>query len=134
MRTDEDRMTKEEILQFHRDEFYGALKGRNLGRLAEIYSDDYMLVRPDGQVVDKSAILADFASSDLRFEEIELWDEQVRIRGGVAVLTGASRTVTTRKGARSSSRFRLIAVYTDAGDGIKLIHFQSTTLPNEAGS
>jgi hypothetical protein len=33
--------------------FYGARKARHFERLAQLYADDYMLVRPDGSVWSK---------------------------------------------------------------------------------
>ena len=43
-------MTPEEVRRAHREDFYGALRKNDLEELSQIYSDDYMLVRPDGTV------------------------------------------------------------------------------------
>ena len=50
-------MTEAEVLRTHVDRFNGALKSRNWDELAAIYSDDYMLVRPDGSVLSKEEVL-----------------------------------------------------------------------------
>ncbi len=52
-------MTEAEVVRTHVDRFNGALKSRNWDELAAIYSDDYMLVRPDGSVLSKEEVLDD---------------------------------------------------------------------------
>ena len=39
-------MKGDEVLRIHKEVFYGALKSQNYAALEELYSDDYMLVRP----------------------------------------------------------------------------------------
>lgn len=122
-------MTEAEVLRTHVDLFNGALKSRDWDELAAIYSDDYMLVRPDGSVLSKDEVLKDLRVGGLEFKEIELADVKVRIHGDSAILTGASRTVTSRQGREAKSRFRLVAVYvTDQGKP-RLVHFQSVLVP-----
>jgi len=58
-------MTEAEVLRTHVDLFNGALKSRAWDQLAAIYSDDYMLVRPDGSVLSKEEVLKDSKSEDL---------------------------------------------------------------------
>ena len=55
-------MTEAEVLRTHVDLFNGALKSRDWDQLAAIYSDDYMLVRPDGSVLSKDEVLKDLPS------------------------------------------------------------------------
>jgi hypothetical protein len=88
-----------------------------------------MLVRPDGSVLNKEAVLHDLKLKGLTFESIELVGEDVRIYGETAIITGEGRTLACRNGEELSSRFRLIAVYTRHAEMLKLIHFQSTPLP-----
>ena len=58
-------MTEAEVLRTHVDLFNGALKSRDWDELAAIYSDDYMLVRPDGSVLSKEEVLKDLRVGDL---------------------------------------------------------------------
>ena len=122
-------MTEDEILRIHTDVFYGALKSQNYAALEELYSDDYMLVRLDGSVLNKQEVLQDLRTNGLTFHSIELCKSTVRIYGPTAVLTGESRTVVSRNGIEGRSHFRLIAVYAGEGESMKLVHFQSTPLP-----
>jgi ketosteroid isomerase-like protein len=108
--------------------FYGSLKSQDYAALEELYSDDYMLVRPDGAVLNKQEVLHDLQSNGLMFHSIDSREITVRIYGSIAVVTGDSRTVTSRKGIESRAHFRFVAVYSRVGDSIRLVHFQSTTL------
>ena len=121
-------MTAEEILSIHTDIFYRALKEQDYAALEGLYASDYMLVRPDGSVVNKQEVLQDLRSGGLRFHSIELGQTEVRVYGSSALLTAESQAVSSRRGMESRSHFRLIAVYVQEGHSIKLVHFQSTVL------
>jgi len=122
-------LTKEEVSRVHREEFYAALKNSDLEKLAEVYADDYMLVRPDGSVFSKAQILDDLKTHAMSFSSIELTNETIRIYGSVGILTGDSKSVALRDGNESKARVRLIAVYRKQDDRIELVHFQSNSLP-----
>src|SRR6202030_2385212 len=125
-------MTAEEILSIHTDTFNRALKEQDYIALEGLYAGDYMLVRPDGSVLNKQEVLQDLRSGGLRFHSIELSQTEVRMYASTAVLTAGSHAVSSRNGVESRSRFRLIAVYGQQGQSIKLVHFQSTSLPKGA--
>jgi ketosteroid isomerase-like protein len=121
-------MTAEEILSIHTNSFNRALKEQNYSALERLYADDYMLVRPDGSVLNKQEVLQDLRSGGLRFHSIELSQTEVRMHGSTAWLTAECQAVSSRSGMESSSHFRLIAVYVQQGQSIKLAYFQSTSL------
>ena len=121
-------MTKDEVLKVHSGVFYAALTSQNYAALEELYSDDYMLVRPDGSVLNKQEVLQDLRSNGLRFHSIDPGQLVARVYGSTGLVTGESRTVTSRNGVESRAHFRFIAVYLRVGDSIRLVHFQSTTL------
>ena len=121
-------MTAEEILSIHTETFNRALKEQDYAVLEGLYAGDYMLVRPDGSVLNKQEVLQDLRSGGLRFRSIELGQTEVRLYGSTAVLTAESQAVSSRDGMESRSHFRLIAVYVQQGQSIKLVHFQSTAL------
>jgi len=123
-----DQMTKDEVLKIHTDRFLGALRGQNYAALEALYSDDYILVRPDGSVLNKQEVLQELRNNGLTFHSIDLLQSLVRIYGSTALVTGESRTVTSRDGAENRAHFRFIAVYARDGEAIRLAHFQSTTL------
>jgi ketosteroid isomerase-like protein len=122
-------LTKEEVSRVHREKFYAALKNNDLDKLAEVYADDYMLVRPDGSVFSKAHILDDLRTHAMRFSSIELTNETIRIYGSVAILTGDNKTVAVRDGKESKGQARIVAVYRKQNDRIELVHFQGSPLP-----
>ena len=121
-------MTEAEVLRTHVDLFNGALKDRAWDQLAAIYSDDYLLVRPDGSVLSKEEVLTDLQVGGLEVKEIEISDVKVRIHGDTAILTATSRTTTSRQGNEVKSHIRLVAVYVANQGGPRLVHFQSVLL------
>lgn len=122
-------LTTEEVRRAHREDFYGALRKNDFEKLAQIYSDDYMLVRSDGSAFSKAQILDDLKTHSMSFNSIELASEKIRIYGSVGILTGDSKITTVRDGKESNIRFRLVAVYRKQNDRIELVHFQSSPLP-----
>ena len=121
-------MTADEILNIHTNTFNRALKEQDYIALEDLYAGDYMLVRPDGSVLNKQEVLRDLRSGGLRFHSIELGQTDVRMYGSTAVLTADSQAVSSRNGSESRSHYRLIAVYVQQGQSIKLVHFQSTSI------
>jgi ketosteroid isomerase-like protein len=121
-------ITTQEVSSAHHDDFYGALRKNDWEKLSQIYSNDYMLVRPDGSVLSKAEILDDLKTHAMRFPSIELANEQIRIYGSVGILTGDSKITTVRDGKESQVAFRLVAVYCKQNHRIQLVHFQSSPL------
>jgi ketosteroid isomerase-like protein len=124
-------VTPEEVLRIHKDGFNRALQQQDYATLETIYSDRYMLVRPDGSVLNKEQVLKDLREHGLTFHAIDLEDTVVRVLGSAAILTAESITLSSRNGNRSQTHFRLVAVYAQEADAIRLVHFQSTTLPED---
>jgi len=122
-------VTPEEVLRLHKDGFNRALQQQDYATLETIYSDRYMLVRTDGSVLNKEQVLKDLREQGLTFDAIDLDDVVVRVIGSAAILTAESRTLSSRNGKRSQTHFRLVAVYAQEADAIRLVHFQSTALP-----
>jgi ketosteroid isomerase-like protein len=121
-------MTAELVLRLHTEGFNQAPKQQDYRALEMIYSDRYILVRPDGSVLNKEQVLKDLREQGLTFHSIALKDAVVRVLGSAAILTAESRTVSSRDGKQSHAHFRFVAVYAQEADKIRLVHFQSTTL------
>ncbi|MDQ2832407.1 MAG: nuclear transport factor 2 family protein [Acidobacteriota bacterium] len=121
-------MTEESILKIHRQVFLKSLLEQDWPSLADLYADDYTLVRSDGTTLGKEAVLADLTTGGLLFRSIELTHERVRLLGSVAVITGDSKTVAERGSLAFQSAFRFVAVYVESGEDTRLLHFQSTDI------
>ena len=120
-------MTEEEVLAMHHKVFYEALT-KDYVALSNLYSDNYMLVRSNGSVLNKAEVLRDLKNGGLTFKSIELSNPEVRVYGSTAILTGESRTASLRNEIETSTNFRLVAAYTKQAESIKLAYFQSTSL------
>ena len=125
-------MNQDTVLKTHRDIFYRALLHQDWGSLAELYADDYTLVRSNGIALTKEEVLTDLRTGNLVFKSIELMNEHVRLVGSGAILTGESRTIAERDGVASESHLRLVAVYVETEGNLRLLYFQSTDIPATA--
>jgi ketosteroid isomerase-like protein len=121
-------MTPDDVVRTHR-EFNRALTRRDFDALSALYADDYMLVRPDGSILSKEQVLRDLQSGGLTFTSIEIDNVNVRVYGETALLTGDSRTMTSRKGQAATTHIQLVAVYVADRGALRLAHFQSVSLP-----
>ncbi|PYT11430.1 MAG: hypothetical protein DMG59_26440 [Acidobacteria bacterium] len=123
------RMTAEDVLRLHTDGFNRALQQQDYAALEEIYSERYMLVRPDGSVLNKEPVLRDLREQGLTFYRIDREAPVIRVFGSAAVLTADSKTTSSRNGKNTHAYVRLVAVYAQEGDAIRLVHFQIPMLP-----
>ena len=98
-------MNEEAVLYTHTKVFNRALKAQDFDSFRKLYSEDYMLVRPDGSVLSKEQVLRDLNAGGLIFYSIELTDARVPIHGKTALVTGESRTVTSRENKRTTTHF-----------------------------
>ena len=121
-------MTREQIFKLHSDRFNQALLNQDYDALEQIYSDNYMLVRLDGSVLNKLQVLKDLREQGLKFLSIDMKDVVVRLFGSAGILTAETTTVSSRNGRESRTYLRLVAVYADEADAVRLVHFQSAAL------
>ena len=61
-------MTADEVLRVHGETFYRSLIDQDYDALSDLYANEYMLVRSDGTVLDKAAVLRDLKLGGLTFK------------------------------------------------------------------
>ncbi len=86
-------MMEKELLKLE-NEFAGAVASNNADALHRLLADDWIIVEPDGGMIDKARFLEVIRSGALSHESMESTDLKVRVYGNTAVVTG----LTTSKG------------------------------------
>ena len=127
-------MTAEEVLRLHTEGFNRALQQHDFAALEAIYSDRYMLVRPDGTVLNKEQVLKDLIEHEIAFHPIELNGVVIRLLGSAAILTAETTLLCSRDGKHAFRHIRLVAVYAQEADAIRLVHFQATEISTDASA
>ena len=120
-------ISKEEVQAFY-EEFLQALKSGDTTTLERIYADDYLLVRPNGDILRKKEILADLRHHSMRFTSFEVNDVLIRTKGFVGILTAAVRSTAVRDGVEIKTHARQVAILSKQNERITISHFQSTNV------
>lgn len=121
-------MIKKEEVQASFEEFLQALKSGDASALEQIYADDYILVRPNGDTLAKDQILADLSQHSMRFTSFELNDVLIRTKGSVGILTADVRSTAVRDGVEIKAHARQVVILSKENERIAISHFQSTSI------
>ena len=84
---------EKELLKLE-NEFARAVTSNNADTLDRLLADDWIIVEPDGSIIDKARFLEVIRSGALSHESMKSTDLKVRVYGNTAVVTG----LTTSKG------------------------------------
>jgi ketosteroid isomerase-like protein len=121
-------MIKKEEVQASFEKFLQALKSGDASSLDQIYADDYILVRPNGDTLSKDQILADLSQHSMRFTSFELNDLLIRTKGSVGILTADVRSTAVRDGVEIKAHARQVVILSKENERIAISHFQSTSI------
>jgi ketosteroid isomerase-like protein len=110
------------------EEFLQALKSGDTSSVEQLYADDYILVRPNGDTLTKEQILADLRQHSMRFTSFEVSDVLIRTKGSVGILTADVRSIAVRDGFELRAHARQVAILSKENERITISHFQSTTV------
>jgi ketosteroid isomerase-like protein len=110
------------------EEFLQALKSGDTSSVEQLYADDYILVRPNGDTLTKEQILADLRQHSMRFTSFEVSDVLIRTKGSVGILTADVRSIAVRDGFELRAHARQVAILSKENERIRISHFQSTTV------
>jgi len=81
----------EELLRLER-EFAKAIVQNDASAIASFVADDWIIIDPDGSVIDKARFLGVIKSGALTHEMMESDDIRVRVYGDSGVVTALTRT------------------------------------------
>jgi ketosteroid isomerase-like protein len=121
-------MIRKEEVQASFEEFLQALKSGDVSSLEQMYADDYILVRPNGDTLAKDQILADLSQHSMRFTSFELNDVLIRTKGSVGILTADVRSTAVRDGVEIKAHARQVVILSKENERIAISHFQSTRI------
>jgi ketosteroid isomerase-like protein len=116
-----------EVQAFYKG-FQHALMSGDTSLLEPIYADDCVLVRPNGDTLEKREILDDLRRHSMRFTSFEVNDVLIRIRGMVGILTADVRSTAMRVGVEVKTHARQLSIVSKEKSKITLFHFQSTSV------
>lgn len=84
---------EEELLKLE-NEFARAVASNDVDALDKLLADDWIIVEPDGGMIDKARFLVVIRSGALSHKSMESTDLSLRVYGNTALVTG----LTTSKG------------------------------------
>jgi len=102
--------SEEELLKVEK-EFAEAIVKNDLEAIGRLVIDDWIVIDPDGEIVDRARFFAVIRSAALTHDMMESEDPRVRIYGDSAVVTGITRTTGKFMGQEFSTRERATDVF-----------------------
>src|SRR5438094_10572487 len=97
MRSEKDRDSEKEILEVE-SKFGEAMIQNDAEAIGRILSDDWIIIDPDGGVIEKSRFLDVIKSDALKHEDMDSEDIRVRTYPNTTTITGVSHTRKTYSG------------------------------------
>jgi ketosteroid isomerase-like protein len=104
-------MTAEEELLKLENEFAEAIVNNNLEGIGRLVTDDWIIIGPDGEIVDRARFFEVIKSGALTHDMMESEDLRVRVYGDSAVVTALTRTRGKFMGQDFSTQERATDVF-----------------------
>jgi ketosteroid isomerase-like protein len=101
---------EEELLKVEK-EFAETIVNNDLERLGRVVSDDWVIIDPNGEIVDRARFFEVIKSGSLTHEIMESEDSRVRVYGDSAVVTAVTRTKGKFMGQEFSTQERATDVF-----------------------
>lgn len=111
------------------DKRYAAMVAVDEAALAACFGDDLIYVHSSGVVDTKASYIAAIKGGKFRYLKCERFEEQVRLYGNTALVTGRAVFEAVIEGAPRTLRLRYLNVWADSGSGWKFVGWQSCPLP-----
>ncbi len=97
--------------------------------LANLVSDDYVLVNSDASVENKQQFLADFDLPGFKIDPYELKDKVEKVWGDAAVRAGLVDLAWTQDGKHQTRRLRIVYVWAKRDGRWRMTYTQVTRVP-----
>lgn len=108
-----------------------AYKERNIDILSSLLTEDFVITVEDGSTYSKAGYITHSADQSVHVEVAELSDLRVRIRGNIAVVTGAYHERGQSNHKPYEYHDRLTDVWVKVGNGWRVLcsHYSSPLKP-----
>ncbi len=127
MRAEKDRDSEKEILEVER-KFGEAMIQNDAEAIGRILSDDWIIIDPDGGVIDKSRFLDVIKSGALKHEAMDSEDIRVRTYPNTATVTAVTHTRTKYLGKEFTTHERSTDVFVKKDERWQCVLTHLTTL------
>ena len=105
---------EEELLKLEK-EFAETIVKNDLARLARLVADDWVIIDPNREVIERACFFEVIKSGSLTHETMESEDLRIRVYGGSAVVTAVTRTKGKFMGQEFSTQERATDVFVKRG-------------------
>ena len=116
---------QEELLKLE-NEFAQAVTNNDADAVDGFLADDWIIVDPDGGIIDKARFLGVIKSGALSHEMMESTDLRVRLYGNTAVVTGLTTTKGKFMGQDFTSCERATDIFVKQNDRWQCVFTQLT--------
>ena len=127
MSSERDRDSEKEILEVER-KFGEAMIQNDAEAIGRILSDDWIIIDPDGGVIDKSRFLDVIKSGALKHEAMDSEDIRVRTYPNIATVTAVTHTRTKYLGKEFTTHERSTDVFVKKDERWQCVLTHLTTL------
>lgn len=124
-------MTAEEELLKLEKEFAEAIVKNDLEGIERLVTDDWIVIDPNGEVVDRTRFFEAIKSGALTHEIMESEDFRVRVYGDSAVITAITRTKGKFMGHEFSTQERATDVFVKRDGRWQCVLTHLTRLPEK---
>jgi ketosteroid isomerase-like protein len=122
--------TEEELLKLEKA-FAEAIVKNDLEAIGRLVTDDWIIIDPDGGIVDRTRFFEVIKSGVLTHEIMESEDFRVRVYGDCAVVTGVTSTKGKFMGQEFSTQERATDVFVKRGGRWQCVLTHLTRFPKK---
>jgi ketosteroid isomerase-like protein len=119
---------EQELMQFFSN-FQQAAQNKDRAALGLLIHDDYILVGPTGDMVDKQNMLDDILSGRINWNDFARSDHRIRFHGDMAAWTSHFMIKGKREGQEISGQYRDTNTFVKQGTIWQLIASHITPIP-----